>query len=311
MKHMVSRLFCLATVAGLAFGASAAEGFAERVVLHRGYLTGGWTEIGALKPGESFSSFYYGTMNGAAVSPKYKNEVVFPYNTTVNDETRIVSAQFQLAEGSCIKCVVVDLKTEGAKLYAKAVRAKYVNSGSLGFDFDAGGSPSSVATGDSSSGYGINALAVKVVSTKPQQPEPPRKKVKLAYEGSLDRGWTKVAEVDGTGIKFVSFDGGLTCGNAMTADKEFTPCNQKGRSPVTTTVQFQCTEGGVKCVNVAAQVVGNSVWMKITSSKYLSSASIGYDFDDGGSDQGTNYGVKNVKFTVSREAKYGTCVFIR
>lgn len=62
---------------------------------------------------------------------------------------------------------------------------------------------------------------------------------------------------------------------------------------------------------MAAQVVGNSVWMKITSSKYLSSASIGYDFDDGGSDQGTNYGVKNVKFTVSREAKYGTCVFIR
>ena len=311
MKHMVSRLFCLATVAGLAFGVSAAEGFAERVVLHRGYLTGGWTEIGALKSGESFSSFYYGTVNGAFVSPNIRNEAVSAYHVRTNDETKVISAQFQFMDASYAKCVFVELKTEDSKLYARATKSKHKNGGTLGMDFDKDGEPANLVSYDEGKGNGINALAVKVRATDPATPAPGRRSVKLAYEGGLGSGWTKVAEVEGEDVKFVSFDGGLTCGNAMAADKEYTLCNQKDSPPVATMAQFQCVEGGVKCVKVAAQVVGNAVWMKIVFRKYLSTASIGYDFDGGGADQGSNYGVKNVKFTVSRKSKYGTCVFIR
>ena len=65
-----------------------------------------------------------------------------------------VTFQLQIRNDVYTKCVKVELTQAGKDIAARAVYAKYVDGSHLGFDFDSGGNPGSIATSSSAGGYG-------------------------------------------------------------------------------------------------------------------------------------------------------------
>lgn len=63
-------------------------------------------------------------------------------------------------DGGYIKAVQVELTQSGADITARAVAAKYVSSSTLGFDFNTGGSSGTVATSQTSAGYGVHTTTL-------------------------------------------------------------------------------------------------------------------------------------------------------
>ncbi len=62
--------------------------------------------------------------------------------------------QLQADNGGFTKCVKVELTQVGADIAARALYAKYTATGNLGYDFDTGGTPNSIATSFAMPGYG-------------------------------------------------------------------------------------------------------------------------------------------------------------
>jgi len=98
------------------------------------------------------------TMDGNAVP----ETTATPYYFTNSGETATV--QFQVVDGTYIKCVKVELTQSGTNIAGRAVYAKYTSSSQIGFDFDTGGSVMSVATAADAYGYGITQLSL--ISTR-------------------------------------------------------------------------------------------------------------------------------------------------
>jgi autotransporter-associated beta strand protein len=98
-------------------------------------------------------------MAGTSISPGPLGPVpTAAYYFSNNGATGTV--QMQAFNGGYTKCVKIELTQSGANVAARALYAKYHNSGAnvLGFDFDAGGTASGVATSFITGNYGLCQL---------------------------------------------------------------------------------------------------------------------------------------------------------
>ena len=100
-----------------------------------------------------------------------------------------------------------------------------------------------------------------------------------------------------------TFSARMSGGYMTTKHQVAKACNIK-RSANEIAVQFQVQEGVLKCVKVVFSQSEEGVACKVAYAKYSSSATIGYDFDTGGSsnsiattDTGNGYGVYDVSVT--------------
>ena len=77
------------------------------------------------------------------------------------------TVQIQSYNGGYTKCVKVELAQSGTNISARALYAKYHNSGNnvLGFDFDTGGTVGTVATSFTTGTYGVWELALNMAHT--------------------------------------------------------------------------------------------------------------------------------------------------
>ncbi|MDA3923507.1 MAG: autotransporter-associated beta strand repeat-containing protein [Kiritimatiellae bacterium] len=71
--------------------------------------------------------------------------------------------QLQAVNGGYIKCVKVELIQSGSDITARAVYAKNLSEGTLGYNFDSGGTGTTIATSLTTNGYGV--AETRLVST--------------------------------------------------------------------------------------------------------------------------------------------------
>lgn len=74
----------------------------------------------------------------------------------------VVTFQLQILNDVYTKCVKVELTQVGTAIAARAVYAKYVDGSQLGFDFDSGGNPGSIATSATAGGYGAAETSLDI-----------------------------------------------------------------------------------------------------------------------------------------------------
>lgn len=205
-----------------------------------------------------------GILSGAWVPRQPANA----YHFVRSGET--ATFQLQVVHDGYTKCVKVELAQSGSDITGRAVYAKNLSGSNLGFDFDAGGTDTTLAEDPSANGYGVDQTAL-LPTPLASDPFVAATAATLVPGSSL----AGVREIHAT-LAGAAISGG------MDAARPFFFQNDGALA----TVQMQAFNGNyTKCVKLELTQDGADIKGRILYAKYYNSVGmnvLGYDFDQGG-----------------------------
>ena len=147
--------------AGTSLRVAATSGITYETRNHPDYLTSTAVAVGAMDPSLAVTEIagIAGIVGGLFWNTGTAGTDYDRVTTASIDNGATLRAQFKKLDTPYTKCVIVDFtKDAEGVVYAKTIAAKYIEANNLDYDFAASGNAGTVATSDSSGGYGVKGL---------------------------------------------------------------------------------------------------------------------------------------------------------
>lgn len=187
----------------------------------------------------------------------------------VNDGAT-ATAQLQVLHDGITKCVKIELTQAGPDIEGRTVYAKYVSGSQLGYDFDGGGTASTLTDSPSVNGYGVAQTVLLPVARMFAPFLTPTPAVVLTN--------ATLAEISSVAAGMAGSS--VSLGPVSAAPYFFS------HNGATGTVQMQAYNGGyTKCVKIELAQAGEDITARVLYVKYYNSLNnnlLGFDFDTGG-----------------------------
>lgn len=250
-------------IASVLSGAGGLHKYAPPVLTYTNFLT---ETAAVLLTNALLSEYTYagGVLHGGWVAKLPANVYHF-----ANDGAT-ATAQLQVLHDGLTKCVKIELTQAGADIEGRTVYAKNVSGSQLGYDFDSGGTESTLAASSSVNGYGV-AQTVLLPVERMFAPFLTTTPAVVLTNATLAEISSVAAGMAGNSVSL---------GPVPAAPYFF---NHNG---ATGTVQMQAYNGGyTKCVKIELAQAGEDVTARVLYAKYHNSQNnnlVGFDFDTGG-----------------------------
>jgi autotransporter-associated beta strand protein len=210
------------------------------------------------------------------------------------------TCQVQIADGF-IKCVKLELRQSGNDIVGKALWAKYTT-GSLGYNFDAGGTGGTVATWFTANGYGVTEFKLLPYDSQ---------FIQHRFREFLNGSYQTIAS-NAMLSAFKTADC-FMAGGSINNDVPPAYTYYFANSGTNATFQAQTydytspSDQYTKCVKVELVQAGPHIQARLLYAKYNAGNTLGYNFDLGGSGgtvapsfTAVGYGVRSIRLNVSQ-----------